>query len=144
MGKSLEGVNGEYILPTLDITFCSQVASESVDPNIIAVTEMHQSVIPSTVADPGFPVGGRRPPMLALFGKNICKNERIGSCWGGGGRVPAAALPPGSANVQNQFHFAIHMYSETQDCCYLTYKLESITIECFFVAHLFLNDLARL
>ena len=42
------------------------------------------------MADPGFPVGGggaeplgggRRPPTWVLFGKNICENERIGSCW---------------------------------------------------------------
>ena len=38
------------------------------------------------VADPGFPVGGRAPvrggcgpPTWALFGENVCKNERIGS-----------------------------------------------------------------
>ena len=39
------------------------------------------------VADPGFPVGGgRRPPTWALFAKNVCENERIGSCWGEGAR----------------------------------------------------------
>ena len=38
-----------------------------------------------SVADPGFlvggvdPIGGRGPPMWALFGKNVCENERIGS-----------------------------------------------------------------
>ena len=34
-----------------------------------------------TVADPGFPVGGRgRGPLTrALFGENVCTNERIGS-----------------------------------------------------------------
>ena len=45
------------------------------------------------MADPGFPAGGGRgpvrgacgpikghgPPMWALFGKNVCKNKRIGS-----------------------------------------------------------------
>ena len=38
-----------------------------------------------------FPLGGganprwrgRQPPTQALFGENICKNERIWSCWGG-------------------------------------------------------------
>ena len=42
------------------------------------------SLVP--VADPGFPVGVRGPirggcgsPMRALFGENVCKNERIGS-----------------------------------------------------------------
>ena len=53
-----------------------------------------------TVVDPGFSVGrgadllgGRRPPICTLFGENICKNEKTGSCWGG-----ALAAPPGSAN----------------------------------------------
>ena len=44
-------------------------------------------------ADPGFPIGGganprwrgHQPPTHLLFGENICKNERIWSCWGGGG-----------------------------------------------------------
>ena len=27
---------------------------------------------------------GHQPPTQALFGENICKNERIWSCWGGG------------------------------------------------------------
>ena len=38
------------------------------------------------MADPGFPVGGtcthwggHGPPMRALFGENVCENERIGS-----------------------------------------------------------------
>ena len=26
---------------------------------------------------------GHQPPTQALFGENICKNERIWSCWGG-------------------------------------------------------------
>ena len=47
----------------------------------------------STVADPGFTIGeggadllgGCQPLMCTLFGKNICENERNGSCWGGGG-----------------------------------------------------------
>ena len=40
-----------------------------------------------------FPLGGgqpllegRKPPTQVLFGENICKNERIWSCWGGGAR----------------------------------------------------------
>ena len=41
-----------------------------------------------------FPLGGRQPLMHTLFGKNVCKSERNGSCWGG--HVPA--VPPGSAN----------------------------------------------
>ena len=42
-----------------------------------------------------FPLGGGRPsPTWALFGENVCENERIGSRWGG-----APAAPPGSTNV---------------------------------------------
>ena len=43
-------------------------------------------MLAETGADPGFPVGGRGPvlkgrgpPTRVLFGKNVCKNERIGS-----------------------------------------------------------------
>ena len=50
---------------------------------------INYSLVPGnmTGADPGFPVGGggRQRPTQALFGENICKNERIWSCWGGGG-----------------------------------------------------------
>ena len=55
-----------------------------------------------TVADPGFPVGGRRPvggrqpPMHMLFSENVCENERIGSCWGG-----APAAPPWIRQCKN-------------------------------------------
>ena len=54
-----------------------------------------------SVADPGFPVGGVDPLggrgrlTWALFTKNVCKNERIGS-HGGGGRAPGTF--PRSAN----------------------------------------------
>ena len=55
-----------------------------------------------TVADPGFPIGGHAPiggghgPLMwALFGKNVCKNERIGSHRGG----MHWAHPPRSANA---------------------------------------------
>ena len=54
------------------------------------------------MADPGFPVGGRAPvgggrgpPTWALFGENVCKNERIGSNRG----ACAGHAPPRSANV---------------------------------------------
>ena len=67
---------------------------------------MEQLQIP--VADPGFPVGGVpshwggcQPPMWVLFGKNICENERIGSCWGGGAH--AGGTPPGSANKYGRY-----------------------------------------
>ena len=61
------------------------------------------------MADPGFPVGGgggrrpvgggggvggHQPPMCTLFGKNVCENERNGSCWGGGGATGAPLDPP--------------------------------------------------
>ena len=53
-----------------------------------------------SVADPGFPVGGRGPirghgpPIRALFGENVCENERVGSCRG---RAPGT--PPRCTNV---------------------------------------------
>ena len=55
-----------------------------------------------TVADPGFPVGGRGPPMWALFGENVCENERIGSHRG---HVPGT--PPLDPPMDN-----IIVYSE--------------------------------
>ena len=68
---------------------------------------MKQYINMKAVADPGFPVGGggggaeplggRQPLIWVLFGENMCKNERIGSCWGGGGCAPVAPHP-GSAN----------------------------------------------
>ena len=51
------------------------------------------------MADPGFPVGGGVDPLggesltQALFGKNVCENERIGSRRGGGVH-PARPLDP--------------------------------------------------
>ena len=57
----------------------------------------------NAVADPGFPMGGMDPlggcgpPTWVLFGENVCKNvcenERVGSCGEGGVR-PARALDP--------------------------------------------------
>ena len=41
------------------------------------------------MADPGFPVGGRGPPMWALFGVKVCENKRIGSHRG-----RALGMPP--------------------------------------------------
>ena len=61
------------------------------------------------MADPGFPIGGvhplggRGPPTQALFGENVCENERIGS-HGGGGRAPSTP-PPRSANVMDSLYF---------------------------------------
>ena len=53
------------------------------------------------VADPGFPVGvapsrwgGADLRCGHFLTKNVCENERIGSCWGGMHRW----RPPGSAN----------------------------------------------
>ena len=40
------------------------------------------------------PLGGRGPLTWVLFGKNVCKNERI---WSHRGRAPDT--PPRSANV---------------------------------------------
>ena len=57
-----------------------------------------------TVADPGFPVRGSQPvggrgdrsPTQVLFGKNVCKNERIGLGPVRGGHVPGTT--PRSTN----------------------------------------------
>ena len=53
----------------------------------------HTQIERNTVTDPGFPIGGgtkplggSRPPMRVLFGKNVYENEKIGSCWGGARR----------------------------------------------------------
>ena len=46
-------------------------------------TEVMSRLEHQTVADPGFPIGGHGPPMWALFGENVCENERIGSHRGG-------------------------------------------------------------
>ena len=60
------------------------------------------------MADPGFPVGGEgapshgggcQPPMWVIFGKNVCENERIGSCWG----VCTGSALTGSANADDPF-----------------------------------------
>ena len=40
------------------------------------------------------PLGGHQPPTWVLFGKNVCENKRIGSCWGG----MCQQRPPRSAN----------------------------------------------
>ena len=44
------------------------------------------------------PLGGRGPPMRALFSENVCKKERIGSHRGW--RVPCTPSPPRSANAE--------------------------------------------
>ena len=49
------------------------------------------------------PLGGRGPPMWALFGENICENERIGSHRGW--RAPGT--PPRSANVYDSYLFLL-------------------------------------
>ena len=65
------------------------------------------------VADPGFPIGeawnhkgGCGPPTRALFGENVCKNERIGSRRGW--RVPGT--PPLDPPMQGAYvTFGIYM-----------------------------------
>ena len=60
------------------------------------------TIFDTTVADPGFPIGGRAPVrgcgplMWVLFGENVCEKERIGShrVW----RAPGTP-PPRSANA---------------------------------------------
>ena len=72
-------------------------------------SNLHLKPLYTSVADPGFPVGGactrwggggRGPPTWALFGENVCKNERIGSHGGGG---HALGTPPRSANAHSEW-----------------------------------------
>ena len=37
---------------------------------------------------------GHQPPTQVLFGENICKNERIWSCWGGARQKLLYVDPP--------------------------------------------------
>ena len=73
--KSLHGLAPEYLKDLLSMN-----------------TNSHMNLRSSVKTD--FPLGGgdanprwrgRQPPTQALFGENICKNERIWSCLGGGG-----------------------------------------------------------
>ena len=43
-----------------------------------------------------FPLGGHQPLTHTLFGKNVCENERNGSCWGvaRAGSTPPPPDPP--------------------------------------------------
>ena len=65
------------------------------------------------VADPGFSVGGdvdllgRQPPTQALFGENVCENERIGSCWG---RTLDTPLDPPMTNTHKKQVFSLVLY----------------------------------
>ena len=51
----------------------------------------------NTVADPGFPVGGRGLPRRLRFENFVCRNERI---WTLRGRAPGT--PPRSANATHR------------------------------------------
>ena len=67
------------------------------------------------VADPGFPIGGVDPlggrghPTQVIFGKNVCKNERIGSRRG-----CAPGTPPRSANADRKAKRYKDGYSDSQ------------------------------
>ena len=85
--------------PQEERNYCSDTANQ--------IPHTSTREVPIPVADPGFPVGGGgtdplgggcQPLMHTLFSKNVCENERNGSCWGG---APAAPTP-GSANGYRQ------------------------------------------
>ena len=88
----------------MEINYLNE-GSETVTCNTFNTTyfSLGEMSLIRAVADPGFPVGGRRPvggrqpPTRTLFSENICENERNGSRWGGGGRWQR---PPGSANEE--------------------------------------------
>ena len=59
----------------------------------------------ASVADPGSPGGGgeRGPPTRALFSKNVCENERIGSRRG----ACTWHAPPRSANEHDTLQLGL-------------------------------------
>ena len=59
----------------------------------------HESKHIQAVADPGFPVGGAGPATWVLFGKNVCKNERIGSHMGACARHARPPDPPMTSHI---------------------------------------------
>ena len=76
-------------------------------------------------------LGGRGPPTWVLFGKNVCENERIGSCRGhapgtpsrsanemihiGGSRGVLPTHAPLSPTGSNSFVFA-HDFTKKRTC----------------------------
>ena len=63
------------------------------------------------VVDLGFPVGGGRgSPTWALFGENVCKNERIGSHRGACARHAPSQIRQWYATEHNRRY---HVFVET-------------------------------
>ena len=56
---------------------------------------------------------GAQPPMQALFGENVCENERIGSHWGG---RRCWRHPPGSDNDTDRQYIQIDRQTDRQTC----------------------------
>ena len=86
---SLSKQSQHPILVTKANIWCATVMAKGLVEPPIVTNRMY------AVADPGFPVlggggieplAGCRPLTWVLFGKNVCENERIESCWGGGHR----------------------------------------------------------
>ena len=56
---------------------------------------------------------GHQPPTQALFGENICKNERIWSCWGpfshykSGNVIPTTCLEKRNVIVLRNFYLFV-------------------------------------
>ena len=88
-----------------------------------------------TVSDPGFPVGGGRGPLtLALFGENVCKNERIGSHRGCVCPAHPPDLPMSNSTTFNlqllpQTYF-LCQYRKRTDIYYSTWSLENVSKSC--------------
>ena len=61
--------------------------------------------------------GGCGPPMWALFGENVCENERIGSHRGG---ACAGHAPPRSANVMAFLLYIAEKHTVLLWCSHLT------------------------
>ena len=59
--------------------------------------------------------GGRHgPPMRALFGENVCENERIGSRGGGGVRRKILYVDPPMLVEEKRIYFKILAYEKTR------------------------------
>ena len=71
------------------------------------IVKIYKKILHKTVADPGFPVGGRAPiggrgpPTWVLFGENVCENE-IGSHRGWHAPGTSPPDPPMQKEKENK------------------------------------------
>ena len=93
--------------------------------------------------------GGRQPPTQALFGENICKNERIWSCWGGGARRKLLYVDPPLNMVQklwlrNTENFMLFdVYDLDFDPITLVFKLDLNNIVTYLIITRLINQMVQ-